>query len=88
MDNNQKEEQQMLNEERKKTTWEHAEARWAAKAKKEGWQYQPKPYVSEAERQAAARKERIAALKAELKELLTQEEKESLFESIKAEHLD
>ena len=39
MDNNQKEEQQMLNEERKKTTWEHAEARWATKAKKEGWQY-------------------------------------------------
>lgn len=88
MDNKQKEEPQVwLTEERKRNIHEQAEKRWAAKAKKEGWQYTPKPYVSEAEKQAAARRERIAALKAELKQLLTEEEKESLFESIKAEHL-
>lgn len=88
MDKKQKEEPQVwLTEERKRHIHEQAEKRWAAKAKKEGWQYTSKPYVSEAERQAAARRERIAALKAELKQLLTEEEKDSLFESIKAEHL-
>lgn len=88
MDKKQKEEPQVwLTEERKRNIHEQAEKRWAAKAKKEGWQYTPKPYVSEAEKQAAARRERIAALKAELKQLLTEEEKDSLFESIKAEHL-
>ena len=89
MDKKQKEEPHVwLTEERKRNIHEQAEKRWAAKAKKEGWQYQPKPYVSEAERQAAARRERIAALKAELKQLLTEEEKEQLFASIKAENLD
>ena len=88
MDKKQKEEPQVwLTEERKRNIHEQAEKRWAAKTKKEGWQYTPKPYVSEAEKQAAARRERIAALKAELKQLLTEEEKDSLFESIKAEHL-
>ena len=69
-----KEEHQVLNEERKK-------------AKKEGWQYTPKPYVSETEKKAAARRERIAALKAELKLLLSDEEKEQLFDSLKAENI-
>lgn len=82
-----KEEHQVLNEERKKSVWERAEARWAAKAKKEGWQYTPKPYVSETEKKAAARRERIAALKAELKQLLTDEEKEQLLDSIKADNI-
>lgn len=89
MDKKQKKEPQVwLTEERKKKMWECTEARWAKKAKKEGWSYTPKPYISEAERQAAARQERIAALKAELKQLMTEEEKEQLFETIKAEHLD
>lgn len=89
MDKNQKEEPHVwLTEERKRKIHEQAEKRWAAKAKKEGWQYKPKPYVSEAERQAAARRERIAALKAELKQLLTEQEKEELLANIKAEHLD
>lgn len=86
MDNKEKnqEEKQVLLEERKRSIHEHTEKRWAAKAKKEGWQYTPKPYVSETEKKAAARRERIAALKAELKQLLSDEEKEQLFDSIKA----
>lgn len=89
MDKKQKEEPQVwLTEERKRTIHEQAEKRWAAKAKKEGWQYTPKPYVSEAERQAAARRQRIKDLKQELKQLMSEEEKEQLFASIKAENLD
>lgn len=89
MDKKQKEEPQVwLTEERKRTIHEQAEKRWAAKAKKEGWQYTPKPYVSEAERQAAARRQRIEDLKQELKQLMSEEEKEQLFASIKPENLD
>lgn len=89
MDKKQKEEPHVwLTEERKRNIHEQAEKRWAAKAKKEGWQYKPKPYVSEAERQAAARRQRIEDLKQELKQLMSEEEKEQLFESIKAENLD
>ena len=89
MDKKQKEEQKvLLSEERRKSMWERTEARWAKKAKKEGWSYTPKPYISEAERQAAARRQRIEDLKQELKQLMSEEEKEQLFATIKAENLD
>lgn len=76
-----------LTEEFKKHIWNSAEDRWHKKALKEGRTYEKKPYISEAERQAAQRRERIAALKAELRQLLTEEEKDSLFSNLKAEHL-
>ena len=85
---NQSEEKDIrLTEEFKKHVWDCAQDRWQRKAKKEGRTYEKKPYISEAERQAAQRRERIAALKAELRQLLTEEEKDSLFSNLKAEHL-
>ena len=90
MDNSKKQSEEnniRLTEEFKKNVWNRAEERWQKKAMKEGRVYEKKPYVSEADKKAAARRERIAALKAELKQLLTEEEKDSLFESLKAEDL-
>lgn len=85
---NQSEEKDIrLTEEFKKHVWDCAQDRWQRKAKKEGRIYEKKPYISEAEKQAAQRRERIAALKSELRLLLSEQEKEELLANIKSEHL-
>lgn len=87
----QKEDEAFMNsEEYRRQVWESQEERWAKKAKKEGWHYVKKPFIGEAEIQAQAdeaRKQRIASLKSELRQLLTEEENEELMAGLKASML-
>lgn len=80
----------MNSEEYKRKMWESQQDQWEKKAKKEGWHYERKPYVSESQVQAQKEQDRqnkIASLKAELRELLTAEENDALLAKLKAEQV-
>ncbi len=60
----------MESEEYKREMWEHQQDQWEKKAKKEGWHYIRKPFVSALDRQEAAdqrKKEQIAELEEKLR---------------------
>lgn len=55
-----------------KDQWDANEERWAKKAAREGWHYEPKPFVSALQRQQAeeqATKQEIAFLKEKIAKL-------------------
>ncbi|MCR4582241.1 MAG: hypothetical protein K5764_01615 [Prevotella sp.] len=55
-----------------KDQWDANEERWAKKAAREGWHYEPKPFVSALQRQQAeeqATRQEIAYLKEKLEKL-------------------
>ena len=69
----QKEQEDYLQSEQyQRDIWEHQQDLWAKKAKKEGWNYERKPFISAYEKQQQeqhAKQAEIAFLKAKLKAL-------------------
>ena len=77
-------------EEHQKELWDAREKRWYLKAKKEGREYTPRPFVTSAEKKAQEefkRQKRIEELKGELRELLNEQEKDALFARLKSDQI-
>lgn len=87
MDRQQESAAYLRSEDYKRDLWEATEDSFEKKFKAMGKPYTRRPYISDAQKREeaeAARKERISSLKAELVDLLNEEEKSELIARLKA----